>query len=411
MFNFLNFSKKELVAVIDIEDGSVGGMLMSLDKEKDVPEKLFSIRKELPYQKNFSYKRFFYSTMQAISAVSAEILKSGKGAPDRILCIVGSHFYISQTRVIKAKYPMSVTATQSLVESLISEDTKLFLEKHLKNELGGAESPNMLLEQKIMQIKLNGYETACPFGKKVSELDISVFDSIIPKIVLNDIRNTISKIFHNDKVEFHSFTFALFDAMRGVTDNKDGFTVVNVENELTEISVIRNGTIDDSISFSLGKNFLIRRVEEKFGTVTDEAISYLKMFTAKSGEPEVLEKISAVVKEAGEEWSKALRDNTKRMSVHHLLPEHFFFIGGRDFSEIFLDYARKADMASVLFLDKPSSVESLSKKTFDKFCKNVSDCPDDIYFLISSILAKKLFMSPEQHHLFRRKCINPVDSR
>lgn len=391
MFNLFNKILKEKINVIDIRDGSVGGMILSVDRASlSQPEKLFSTRIKLPFQKEFSHKRHFYATAQAISNVASEIHNRGQNAPDKIVCLIGPHMHISQRRNIKIQYKQPTLITSGILNRLISNDIHIFEEKHLTSGLTNGDSVNTLFEHKVMQIKLNGYETSKPVGKKATDVSISIFASVIPKIVLADLKNIISKNFHSNNIEFHSFSFIISDVMRNLGLDSNGLVLVQIEDEITEISIIRNGIIQNIASFPLGKNLLIRVICAVLGTIPDAAESYLKMYNSKAGSPEVVKKMSEIFSKVNSTWSDLFFQTMKKTSYNHLLPQNFYVVVNQNYTNVFFDLIKKIELSNLLALNKQAEISTLGSHVFENLCKNRSDCPDDIYFLAASVFAGNL---------------------
>lgn len=388
VFNLFNKNSKEKVVVLDIRDGSVGGMVIQKETEgNSLPEKLFSVRKALPFQKNFNLKRLFYATAQAISFVASEIHKSGQNDPKKIICLVGPHMHISQRRNVKITYKQPTLLTTEILNRLISNDLHLFEEKHLTSGLAKGESSNVIFEHKIMQIKLNGYETSNPIGKKATEVSISIFASVLPRVVLADLKNVISNSFHNNNLEFHSFSFMISDVVRNLDLDKNGLVLVQIEDEITEMSVVRNGIIQNIASFPAGKNLLKRQIMDSFATVSDGADSCIKMYNNKTGNEDVIKKMTDVLLKMNEVWADLFFQTIKKISYYHLLPQSFYIVADNDCKNIFIDLFKKIELSSILVLNKPAEIVSLDNQFFDNFCKNKSECPDDIYFLAASVFA------------------------
>jgi len=387
VINPFSFTKKEDVIVLDIRDGSVGGMVLSLDKEKkDIPEKKFSIRKEISFQRDFNHRRLFYATSKALASVADSISKFGFRLPRKIFCVIGPHLHASQVRVIKMSYDRPTVISDDILRSLIFKDIKQFETKHLG--ING-NSSNIIFEHKIMQIKLNGYETDSPIKKVASEIEISVFVSMAPKILINDIEKIISNNFHSNKIHFHSFTFALFDMVRNLSLDRRGFVVINVEGEVTEMSIIRNGAVEDIASFPMGKNVIIRKIMNRFGVSHDQAISYLKLFFSNSGEKDITAKMSAIIEQARNFWSDLFYQALKNISYHRLLPDSFYLSSEPSCKEVFSNFIKKTDVSGLLVMNKSPNLDCLEPKVFASLCKNISECPDELHFLIDAVFIDK----------------------
>lgn len=382
-------TKKEDVIVLDIRDDSVGGMILSLDKAGGrIPEKIFSISKDIPFQRNFDHKRLFNDTAEALAYVADTIARSGFKLPSKIFCIIGPHLHASQIRTIRSKYDAPVLITGQLLKDLVQNDIEKFENEQLNPN---GDLLNVILEHKAMQIKLNGYETEFPIKQNASDIEISIFVSMAPGILMNDLKEILSKYFHSDKVDFHSFTFALSDVLRGIFLDKMGFAVVNVENEVSEISVIRNGVIEDVVSFPVGMSLLPKIIMDRFGLSYAQAISYLELFISGSGESEVMARVAEVIEQTKVAWSDLFYQSLKRISYHHLLPDTFYVVAGPKYEDFFLEYVKKAEISNLLMMNRPQRIDRLEPNVFAGLCKNTSDCPDDLHFLAAAVFINKFY--------------------
>lgn len=391
MFGFLNKKNRNRISVIDLRDGSVGGMTLSVDKErKSIPEKIHSIRKELPFQKNLSFKRLFYSTAQLIPQVALSMQKIGLGESEDLYCIIGPHFYFSETRVIRKKFGEPRLIDRKLVDDLLNKEIEEVVSGHPTNNIVGAEPSTVVLDKKIMQIKLNGYETTNPFGKSASEIRISLFLSLIPRIVVRDLYKLLRKNFHNNNIHFHSSTFVAFDSIRSLDMDKEGFVVVSVEKETTEVSVVRDGILEENSSIPMGQNFFKRAICAKYNTIPDEAETYLKLYIHNSGDLKRLTEVFKFIEDKGYEWRKSFFSCLKSLSEHHLLPENFYLTAGDDNIKFFTNLVRESEIAEILTYNKPPSVRRLDQNVFDGYCRNKSDCLDDVHFVTGAVYVNKI---------------------
>lgn len=391
MFSFFNKKNRGNISVIDLRDGSIGGMKISVDKERrTIPEKIYSIRKELAFQKNLSFKRLFYSTAQMIPQICSAMQNFGFGDSDDMHCIIGHHFYFSETRVIRMKFDKPRLIDHKLVNELVDREIEEVVSKHPTNNIIGSDPSNIVLDKKIMQIKLNGYETTKPFGKLASELRISLFLSLTPRIVIRDLYKIIRKNFHKNNIHFHSSTFVNFDSIRSLEMDKEGFVIVSIEKETTEVSVIRDGILEENSSIPMGENFFKRSISEKYNTIPEEADTYLKLYVSGAGDIKKMSDIFKFIEDKKHEWKKSFFSCLRSLSEHHLLPESFYITVGDDNKKFFTNLVRDSEISSILTYNKPPSIKYLDHNVFDGYCKNKSDCPDDINFVVEAVYINKL---------------------
>ncbi|MEI6296694.1 MAG: hypothetical protein WCO84_03560 [bacterium] len=392
MISFFNHTTKEIVAVIDIRDGGVSGMLFSLDKKTgSIPEKLFSTRRVVMFQKNFDHKRLFFDTKKALLNVMKSLQGSRNGNPTKIFCVLGPHLYASQTRTIKVKYDNPTTVTNDLINKIILDDVRAFEQKHLPESTENTEHHNSILEHNIMQIKLNGYEVLDPLNKKASEVDISVFVSISPASVIKELKEQISKHFHNNNVTFHSSVFVAFDTItERVTKEKD-FILINTEDEVTEISIIKSNILEETFSFPLGQNFILRMLGHNFGTINEEAYSYLEMYNTKTGDPKTISKIKEILNSTKEVWDDVFNKTVKKISKKYLLPSNLYITSEIKYQDIFTEFITKANIPEFFKLNRTPILNFINCDIFKEYYKNNNKYPDNVNLLFELFYINKIF--------------------
>ncbi len=389
---FVPSKDEQNIVVLDIRDSSVGGAVVSFDKKLKIrPKKLFSEKRNIIFQKNFSFKRLFYSTSQAVSSVAFSIFKNNHIPIDKIYCVLGPHLYISQTKIIRAKYNESILVSQELLDKIVEGG----LSRPAKGELkifSGIDEHMEVLDKKIMQVKLNGYETPEPFHKKATEIEISVFVSYIPRLVMRDINKILSSSFHDRSIIYHSSAFVAADVLRGLHEEQDSFMFVSIGNELTEISVVKKGVIEEVSSIPKGRNLIFRDICEKFGTIYEESVSLVDMFTSNSSDPVLTEKLRESIKKSEEVWAGLFYKTLQKISSRHFLPDNLYLTAEKKCSGIFFDFVSKLDISNLLALNKPPRINCLDNEIFEIYCQNNSSCPDNIHLLIDSIFVNKLLL-------------------
>jgi len=391
------FIKKEDVVVLDIRDGSVGGMILTVNKEGGgAPIKVFSVRKEIPFQRSFNNKRLLASISQAVAFVALAIRDSGFKIPSKVFCILGPHLHASQVRIIKSKYDKPVTISEEVLHSLILQDSKEFQQKHLLNT-NASDSPNVMMEHKITQIKLNGYETSSPIKKNASEIEISVFVSMAPGELLDSLKKNIFKNLHTNKIDFHSFTFALSDIVRKIAPERPSFVVVNIEDEISEVSVIRDGEVEDIASFPVGMSMLTRVIMDRFNLSNEQALSYLKLYLSGSAEKDLSVKMVDAIDRAMVLWTDHFYETLRKISFHRLLPDIFYIATEETCKDVFINFIQKAEVSGLLVTSRSPRVECLEPNLFAELCKNISSCPDELHLLVDAIFIDKFYRQNIAH--------------
>jgi cell division ATPase FtsA len=98
---------------------------------------------------------------------------------------------------------------------------------------------------------LNGYETPKPLNQKAKELTMAIFVSVSGEQVLKKIENTIAKHFYFRQIKFSSFAMASFAVVRDM-HAQENFLLINVGGEVTDISMVKKNTLQESIFCARG---------------------------------------------------------------------------------------------------------------------------------------------------------------
>ena len=205
--------KEELVAVFDIGSGSVGGALVLMPKgepaksfdflalqfeenKKPKPEILFTARAPIVFGPNLDFEVFLFEMSKALETVASRLLSARLGAPKKAYCFLAAPWCATQTRVIKMERNTPFILTDKLLSDLSCREIKAFEEENAKRYPKGEKI--RLLEGEIMQVKLNGYKTSDPYGKKTKSLEAALFASIGSEQVLGALEYHIGKFFNLD---------------------------------------------------------------------------------------------------------------------------------------------------------------------------------------------------------------------
>lgn len=364
-FFFGSQEKSGYVAVFDVRDSCVEGMIVA--PQNSAPEILFYESKENIFQSKVSGRKLLASTNYNVSRIASEIQKTKWNKPEKIVCILGPHLFVSQTRNIYIKYLTSAVITEKIISDLVAKEIDGFIKEH--KDSGFLHNYNDVLEQKIMRVKLNGYDVADPVGKRANEVEISLYLSIAPKTVLSGLKRGFAEAFHHENVEFHTSLFSMFSTIRDIFHSASDYLIIDVAGETTEAAVIRGEMIEASLSVPFGTNHLLRAIMKRFSTIYGEAESMVRLWSQGFLQTEIAEKVSVTAKEKGAEWRQSIKEVLKK-DFHGYVPHDFYLNSDDAFARSFQDFLIDADMPYMMSLGKPPEVKILETQMFENFAKN-----------------------------------------
>jgi len=325
------FNKKQglkegsFVAIFDIASASVGGLLFKYHKN-GIPEIVNCVRKPADFPLDNGFKPIWRSLHQAFKNVNDHLIKNVNKKPEIAFCIFSSPWYISQTRIIKVKRDKSFMISKDLIKNLLEDEMNSFKKLWQKSPLS-PKGKSIVLEKALLKSVINGYSIKNPVSLSAENLDIFCFLSLGLKEMEEKIKEDILNYIKPNNIHFHSFSFTLFSILKNLINTEEGFMFLDITGELTDIFLIRNGIIEESNCFSRGENFLIRRLASAFNIDMAEARSIMTQYQRKELENSNSEKISTILKPAGEEWARSLKKMFEEMAQEKPLPHHLYFCG------------------------------------------------------------------------------------
>jgi len=375
--------KERLGLVFDIGSSSVGGALFLIQKS-GVPKIVFSIREPIILEEKMTPDRFFFLTMRSLKIVANKISTKGTGAPERIFCVLSSPWYISQTRIIKLEKEDTFVFNTKLADSLIEQEIGVFKQEYLA-KYKDEENKVRPIEFKNMKTMLNGYTTPKPLGQKANSLEMTVFVSMSGEHVLGKIEEVMEKNFHTRDVKFSSFLMTSFAVARDMFVHQDNFLLVDIGGEMTDISMIKKDVVCESMSFPMGRNFVIRGVASSMNSSLDEAKSLISLY--KDGHATVAtEKVlGPVIKNLKSEWLKKFQESLANLSHDISIPATIFITVDEELTNFFSETIKTEQFSQYTLTESKFRVIFLGTETLHGIAVFEENAARDPFLIIESI--------------------------
>jgi cell division ATPase FtsA len=328
-----NKKKNELMLVFDVGSSRVSGALF-LAQDSGIPKIIFSASELIQAENKIDIDRFLVLTMQSLQNVVNKIYTARLGAPSHIFCVLSSPWCASQTRTVSLKKNVPFPFTAKLADELIKKEIKIFEEEH-SDKNTNVSSPIRTIELKNIKTILNGYETPKPLNQKTKELEMTVFVSMSGEQVLNKIEDVIGQHFYSRRIKFSSFTMASFTAVRDMNVDKENFLLVDIGGEVTDISMVKKNTLRESVSFPLGRNFLIRGIAVGLGCSLSEANSLFSLLKDGHAEDSVAKSMSVTVNQLKSEWLKKFQESLANLSNDISIPSAIYLTIDKEMADFF----------------------------------------------------------------------------
>jgi hypothetical protein len=400
MFSFFSKDKAELGAVFNIGSSSVGAGLVKFRPDQ-VPEIVYTTREPIPYQEIVSPERFLTDMVKTLGTVHARLHKEGLAhlkftqygshKMRHVLYAFSSPWAASQTKIASIENPEPVTITREMVQNVIAKAEKSF-ESEVVDPTHNSELKDKLsvIENRIIQIRLNGYEATEPYGKKAKRVDVSFFISLVPKMVIDRVSDASLGALHSHDTHFTSAQLASYSALREIFSGRQGFIVLDIGGEVSDVSVIKNGLILETASFPLGRNFLTRRVSRALSVTNDGALSLLRLYYGGDTDTQVAEALRPVLDNAAHEWIGALHTTLTQISGTLSLPQDLHITLGGDLVPFFMRAVREEKISQFDVVDVPFRVTLVNHELLKKHVSFSSSAVKDPTIALATIFASHI---------------------
>lgn len=388
---FLFGKKEKIFAIFDIGSGSVGGLLVR-DSRKNGLEILASVNADIKFKEDVNPHLFHRALEDAFKKAVQSLRVKTHNAPDFIFCVLSSLLHVSQTRIIKVRREQPFEINKRFLDDLIRDEAAIFKKTYAKElDMGSSSGEIGLFEHNIMKFVLNGYNTLKPIGKKARHLDLYVYMSMGKAKMKEKIEDIIRESFAGTPVIFRTFPFVAFNILKGLGGDDEGFLFVDIAGEVTDISLARNGILEETISFPLGKNFVLRKIGKALNTLIKETSSILSRLEMGHSEEKAAGKISKAIGETKDEWRGLFKEAVEKIAETAPLPQNLFLAGNDKIVEEFSNCVKDDFFSQFTVLGKPFNLNKLSVESLDKAFKLSKSMKDekDFFLLVEAFFASK----------------------
>lgn len=374
--------------MFDVGSSSVGVAAIAFFPQSK-PKVIFSAREQMVFQENLKFDRFVSSMLSTLEKAGRTLEHAALPAHSgkTFSVFFSSPWYASQMRVSKKTFDAPTLVTEKLLQGIQKKEVEDFTAFEME-KLG---KDAVIIEAQNVQVKLNGYETAVPEGKLAVTLETAVYMSIVPKKIVHAVTEKISGIFHSRSVSFHTFSFSSFAVIRDIFFHQKDFFFLDISGEVTDVSIVRDNVLEETVTFPQGKNFLLRKIVSGLGASHAEALSYFTMAVSKKLAGKEEQKVKKIMAEASSEWLSEFRGSLYTLSRDGgFLPHDIFFTADADVSAWFAESIQDQEMSEITFAEKTFTVRHLDAAFLSSFCESEKGVARDPFLMVEAVFLSKL---------------------
>lgn len=296
-----------------LESGLVSSAIVKNESNLP-PHFLFSSENSLIFQQEVDPDKLTDIALAGLKSSAEKISKEGlpvsvrkMSSKNPNICIFfGSPWYVStlnNTTINKEKpFLIKEKMIEEAAEKAFSSDPSTYV-----------------IEHNILGVKSNGYDIENPIGRHANVLEIKSFANSVSKKVIEKVEEIMHSSFPNSKIRFFTIAQALFPVAKELIEKKD-FILFVPEYETSEVILIRNNTIEASVSIPFGKHTPLRAITEKLEKGRENAESILHLFLSNELEEGMKNKVAEIIKIAEEDFQESIQNALWKLSSTIFFP-------------------------------------------------------------------------------------------
>jgi|GEM_PF-4732091 len=393
---FSSKDTKTYSLMLHLGSGSVGAAII----ENSTDEKLrilYTVRESIVLRKNAGEGKEFAVIKTSLDRIIERTLVAARAKSvstrdvSRVVCVLSSPWYVSQTKIVSLEHKDTVTINSDFVDSLVEKEIAAFKnELDKKRENPDSPDENILVESHVIHIKLNGYPVAHPIGKKAQTVEVAMIMSFTPQGIISAVTEAVRRFSSSGKIAFHTLSLAGFSVVRDISPDTNSFIFTEVGGEVTDVAIAKKGILLETISLPVGSNTLVRAISESLNVLPDVALSYLSIDASSTAHQDLQSSINAAKQNARDAWLKSFGNALAVFSEEIFLPRDLFLIAEQGTGDFFLDLIKKSEFKEIAFTSTTVRASLLSGHTLSDFVAYDTGVPRDSFLSLITLFHRKI---------------------
>lgn len=331
------FGKKKAraVALIDIGSASVGGAYAHYEDGKP-PIIYYTARVDVEVREGETVTD---GMLRSLSFLERLLVEEGAPALRRE---TGSAIVEKVLVSVAAPWQDTVVTTTQMQQRRPFTFTHAHLDEAIRKS--ASVSPGRMSSgHTVVATILNGYETANPFGKRVTRAELVLLASTIDREAARAIETSLRRAFHTSAVELTAFAPVAYTVFRDLYPHQKDFVVLDVSGAGTDIAFVKRGLLVEVQGIPYGTHDL--RISEGAGTPGAELLDAGTDVSAGA---------------AKQVWLDALRGAFAAVAGTQALPRTVLLLADPNVREYLKQALETSALRSLWLSDDPLSVISVT---------------------------------------------------
>lgn len=394
----MNVKKKNsVVAIFDLSSSSVGGahsiFPFSKENTKEKIAVLAHHRSNLDVLTVIPEETYIKKLFRGLQETIEILKKADHHTPSYIQIVLSSPWFSAQTRQLMYKKDAPFICTKELLKSLTEKEVEHVISKEF-SQFGIENDHGSIIEKQITQIKLNGYPTADPFGKKAHQLEVSILITVSLTYLIKEIRHILDRHYPHISVGFTTSPYANHITVRDYFQGLPDGVIVDIGEAITDIAFIKENMFLSHYSFPVGTSSLYSSIGEGVPFSYAEANALIETYRLGKMSEQESQKIEKLLFVFGNSWQEQLRKALSVSSV--LLPVTLYLVGDTRFSTFFSQIITKDPFIQTLIQHTNKRIIFIGKQEYATYIYSIDqdDADESLgagILFVDQLLKNKIF--------------------
>ncbi|KND50192.1 MAG: hypothetical protein AB198_01905 [Parcubacteria bacterium C7867-003] len=397
MFSFLNSNKEEVAVLIDIGNGTTTGAIVVFEKNQK-PRFIYIVKKFFATSESLDPAKLEIEMNSLLDEMLSALIKNGfehkywngrSKEISRVLISFSSPWFLSKTKNIHLVSDKEFIITKAFLDDIVVKE-----EAVLKNELKNGESGEFfeVIEKSIVHSKINGYVLDNTMNKSTKTFDASLYMSVVSSVFIDKIHTTIHKHAHlpKERVIINTFPLISFSVIRDLFTKESSFILLDVTGEVTDITLVKNDIILETVTIPSGRNFIIRQIAKAFNVSSEIAGSTLRLHLSKKLEEAMSSKMNETLIEVEKEWSIYIENALTELSPEMILPNSIYLTADSDVADLYIDFLNTPKLDTTNVFRKNVKVNHINLEKTASFYQNDSGFILDEFIVLIALFYNKI---------------------
>jgi|GEM_PF-2625928 len=276
---------------------------------------------------------------------------------------------------------------------IFKKDAPVLFTKEIYNDLISKEESlkkddKTIIERNVSHILLNNYELNDPFNKQATSVDIAFYTSHVDVDIQKIVKDSVQKHLPKKDLSLYSSAFISFQAIRSSFLNTSSFIFFDINNDVTEIGIIKNNVFDIVLTIPIGKKHLIDSISTQCKLDKVQTMSSLRMLSDGSMDDTCNIDMLQIIQKESEAWALELGNAISQIGEGVIFPNKIFLLADSDIEPFALMTLKTEAIQKKIFNTNSIDIILIEKDHVSDQVKNDSSIPN---MLDSLIIIKALF--------------------